>query len=252
MAWQGAIGIATFVAIAWALSDDRKAIPWRLVASALVLQAALAVLLLTVPPIRAVFLAANAVVEALQAATRAGTSFVFGYLGGGAVPFVTGADPGQAGATFILAFQALPLILLVSALSALLFHWRVLPLIVRGFAAALHEGSGTIVNVTSIAGHLIHPFAGSAYSTSKAALSGLTREMAGEFAALGVRVNAVAPGEIATEMIGPDYEALVPRIPLDRMGRPEDVAGTIHYLCGDDATYVTGTEVWVTGGQHLL
>ena len=67
MAWQGAIGIATFVAIAWALSDDRKAIPWRLVASALVLQAALAVLLLTVPPIRAVFLAANAVVDTIEA-----------------------------------------------------------------------------------------------------------------------------------------------------------------------------------------
>ena len=121
----------------------------------------------------------------------------------------------------------------------------------RGFATALHRGKGAIVNVTSIAGHYVHPFAGSAYSTSKAALSGLTREMAAEMAQLGVRVNAVAPGEIRTEMISAEYEALVPRIPLERMGTPDDVAGTIFRLCGDDFTYVTGTEVFVTGGQHL-
>lgn len=121
----------------------------------------------------------------------------------------------------------------------------------RGFASALHKGKGAIVNITSIAGHYVHPFAGSAYSTSKAALSGLTREMAVEFAQLGVRVNAVAPGEISTEMISAEYEALVPRIPLDRMGTPEDVAGTVFRLCGDDFAYVTGSEVFVTGGQHL-
>ena len=121
----------------------------------------------------------------------------------------------------------------------------------RGFASALHKGKGAIVNITSIAGHYVHPFAGSAYSTSKAALSGLTREMAVEFAQLGVRVNAVAPGEISTEMISAEYEALVPRIPLDRMGTPEDVAGTVFRLCGEDFAYVTGTEVFVTGGQHL-
>jgi len=122
----------------------------------------------------------------------------------------------------------------------------------RGFAPALHRGKGAIVNVTSIAGHLIHPFAGSAYAISKAALSALTRELANEFATLGVRVNAVAPGEIETEMVGPEYEVLIPRIPLDRMGTPEDVARTIHYLCSDDAGYVTGDELWVTGGQHLF
>jgi NAD(P)-dependent dehydrogenase (short-subunit alcohol dehydrogenase family) len=105
--------------------------------------------------------------------------------------------------------------------------------------------------VTSIAGHKIHPFAGSAYSSSKAALSALTREMANEFAALNVRVNAVAPGEISTSMIQPEYEMLIPRIPLNRMGTPEDVAHTIYYLCSDDAKYITGTEVWVTGGQHM-
>ena len=121
----------------------------------------------------------------------------------------------------------------------------------RGLAGALHKGAGAVVNVSSIAGHFVHPFAGSAYSTSKAALTGLTREMAAEFAQLGVRVNGVAPGEISTEMISADYEALVPRIPLDRMGTPEDVAGTIFRLCGPDFAYVTGSEIFITGGQHL-
>ena len=122
----------------------------------------------------------------------------------------------------------------------------------RGFAAPLAKGKGAVVNITSIAGHAIHPFAGSAYSISKAALSALTREMAVEFAELGVRVNAVAPGEIETEMVGPEYEALIPRIPLHRMGTPADVANTVYYLCNDGASYVTGTEIFVTGGQHLL
>jgi len=122
----------------------------------------------------------------------------------------------------------------------------------RGFASALHKGKGAIVNITSIAGHMIHPFAGSAYSISKSALSALTRELANEMAALDVRVNAVAPGEIETDMVQPEYEALIPRIPLNRMGAPGDVAGTVYYLCSDDSAYVTGTEVWITGGQHLF
>jgi len=122
----------------------------------------------------------------------------------------------------------------------------------RGFAQALHRGRGSIVNITSIAGHAIHPFAGSAYSTSKAALSALTREMAVEFAELGVRVNAVAPGEIETAMIGPEYETLIPRIPMHRMGKPEEVAGAVYQLCSSDFSYVTGTELFLTGGQHLF
>ena len=122
----------------------------------------------------------------------------------------------------------------------------------RGLAAALARGKGAVVNVTSIAGHSIHPFAGSAYSTSKAALSALTRELANEFAELGVRVNAVAPGEIETAMLSPETEVLIPRIPLHRLGQPKDVASTIYYLCSEDSAYVTGTEIFVTGGQHLL
>ncbi len=139
-------------------------------------------------------------------------------------------------------------------------HWRNVfeinffaPLILaRAFAAALHRGKGAIVNITSIADHRVHPFAGSAYSTSKAALSALTREMAVEFAHLGVRVNAVAPGEIETAMLSPETEVLIPRIPLHRLGAPADVAGTIYYLCSDDSAYVTATEIMVTGGQHVF
>jgi NAD(P)-dependent dehydrogenase (short-subunit alcohol dehydrogenase family) len=122
----------------------------------------------------------------------------------------------------------------------------------RGFAGALGRGKGAIVNVTSIAGHSTHPFAGSAYSTSKAALSALTREMAVEFAALGVRVNAVAPGEIETEMVGPDYEPLITRIPMQRMGTTAEVAAVIFRLCEPDFGYVTGSEIFITGGQHLF
>lgn len=122
----------------------------------------------------------------------------------------------------------------------------------RGFAANLHKAAGAIVNITSIAGHAVHPFAGSAYSTSKAALSALTREMAAEFAELGVRVNAVAPGEIETAMLSPEYESLVPRIPLHRLGTPDEVAAVVYQLSAGDFSYVTGTEIFITGGQHLF
>ena len=125
-------------------------------------------------------------------------------------------------------------------------------MLARGLAHQLARGKGTIVNVTSIAGHLVHPFAGAAYSISKAALSALTRELAAEFAQLGVRVNAVAPGEIETQMLSPGTEALIPKIPLNRLGTPADVASTIYYLCSEASSYVTGTEIFVTGGQHLF
>lgn len=148
----------------------------------------------------------------------------------------------------------------LGTLNGSLDHWREVfelnffaPLLLaRGFAAPLHRGQGAIVNVTSIAGHRVHPFAGSAYACSKAALSALTREMAVEFAHLDVRVNAVCPGEIETAMLSPEYEDLVPRIPMGHMGAPEDVAGAIFYLCGPDAAYVSGTEIMITGGQHLI
>ncbi|BBC02325.1 MULTISPECIES: SDR family NAD(P)-dependent oxidoreductase [Bradyrhizobium] len=125
-------------------------------------------------------------------------------------------------------------------------------LLARGLFDELRAASGSIVNVTSIAGSRVHPFAGSAYATSKAALASLTREMAHDYAPYGVRVNAIAPGEIRTDMLSPDTEArLVPNIPLRRVGTPDEVAKVIFFLCSDAASYVTGAEVPINGGQHL-
>ena len=117
-------------------------------------------------------------------------------------------------------------------------------------SAELRRARGLIVNIVDIHGMRALP-GYIVYSTSKAALSALTRELAVEFGQLGVRVNAVAPGEIRTAMLSPETETLIPRIPLHRLGTPEDVADTVHYLCGPGAAYVTGTEIFVTGGEHL-
>ncbi len=135
---QGIIGLIAMVGFAWAIAERRRAPPWKLIGAGLAIQFALALILLKLPASRVLFLALNHVVGALQAATTAGTSFVFGYLGGGALPF----DASSPGAAFILALQALPLVLLISALSALFYHWRVLPMVVRGFAWALEKSLG--------------------------------------------------------------------------------------------------------------
>ena len=121
----------------------------------------------------------------------------------------------------------------------------------RGLIAELQAGEGSIVNVTSIAGGRVHPFAGSAYATSKAALASLTREMAADFGPLGVRVNAIAPGEIRTAMIGHEYDSLAESIPLRRLGTPEEVARTIYFLCTDQSAYINGAEIHINGGQHV-
>jgi CNT family concentrative nucleoside transporter len=135
---QSLFGIAVLLSIAWMLSENRRRLSWKLVISALVLQFALALALLKIDAFRGIFLKLNGLVLALQDATKAGTAFVFGYLGGGGLPF-TESFPGAA---FVLAFQALPLILVVGALSALLYHWRVLPAIVGAFAWALRRALG--------------------------------------------------------------------------------------------------------------
>jgi CNT family concentrative nucleoside transporter len=135
MILQGLFGVLLLTALAWGLSENRRAAPVRVVVAGLALQFGLAALFLKVPLFQDVFLALNRVVAALQTATEAGTSFVFGYLGGGALPF----QESYPGASFILAFKALPLILVMSALSALLWHWRILPLVVRGFSFVLQR-----------------------------------------------------------------------------------------------------------------
>ena len=132
---QSLLGLIVFVAIAWSISEDRHAVVWRTVVTGIALQIVLAVLLLKLPVSRVVFQWLGAGVGVLQEATQAGTSFVFGYLGGGALPFKVEA-PASA---FILAFQALPLILVVSALTALFYYWRILPGLVRAFSRVLEH-----------------------------------------------------------------------------------------------------------------
>ena len=120
-----------------------------------------------------------------------------------------------------------------------------------GLIEELNAAKGAIVNVTSIAGSRVHPFAGAAYATTKAALASLTREMAADFGPLGVRVNAIAPGEIDTAILSPGTEKIVEAIPLRRLGHPEEVAKAIYYLCTDQSSYVTGAELHINGGQHV-
>jgi CNT family concentrative nucleoside transporter len=135
---QPLLGIAVIVAIAWGLSEDRRAFRFRLVASALGLQAAIAVLLLKLPPARQALLGLNAIVTALTEATRAGAGFVFGYVGGGPVPFAV-TNPA---ALTSFAFGLLPLVIVISALSALLWYWRILPAVVGALAFVLRKTLG--------------------------------------------------------------------------------------------------------------
>lgn len=121
----------------------------------------------------------------------------------------------------------------------------------RGLIEELTASKGAIVNVTSIAGSRVHPYAGAAYATTKAALAALTREMAADFGPLGVRVNAIAPGEIDTAILSPGTEKIVETIPLRRLGAPEEVAKAIHYLCTEQSSYVTGAELHINGGEHI-
>ena len=123
---QSAIGLLALALLAWVLGGCRRGVPWRVILVGMALQIMLAAALLHIPPLRAAFALLGRAVDALAAATRQGTSLVFGYLGGGPLPF---AEP-FPGAGFILFFQGLPLVLVVGALSALLYHWRILPVVV--------------------------------------------------------------------------------------------------------------------------
>jgi NAD(P)-dependent dehydrogenase (short-subunit alcohol dehydrogenase family) len=124
-------------------------------------------------------------------------------------------------------------------------------MLARGLMHELKAAKGSVVNVTSIAGSRVHPFAGAAYSTSKAALAALTREMAGDFGRLGIRVNAIAPGEIDTVMLSPGTEKIVEQIPMHRLGTTDEVAKIIYVLCTDTSSYVNGAEIHINGGQHV-
>ena len=151
MIFQSITGLFVLTAIAWAMSEDRWRVRPRIVIVGLLIQLALAAMFLKIPVFKDIFLMLNNGIMVLEEATRAGTSFVFGFVGGGNLPF---NEKGH-GASYILAFRGLPLVLVVSALSSLLFYWRILPYIVKGFSWALQKtmdiggavGAGVAANV---------------------------------------------------------------------------------------------------------
>jgi len=135
---HGIFGITVLLGVAWLLSENRRVLRWRLILAGLALQLVIALLMLRSAPFRQLFLGLNSAVAALEQATRAGTSFVFGYLGGGPLPFVET----QPGGSFSLAFQALPMVLVIGALTALFYYWRILPKVVQGFSWVLRKTMG--------------------------------------------------------------------------------------------------------------
>jgi CNT family concentrative nucleoside transporter len=135
---QSLLGLMVLLTLAAVLSEHRGRVPWRMVVGGLGLQMAIAAFMLKAPFLRGVFLALNALVAAMDEATRAGTAFVFGYLGGGPAPFAV-TDQSSA---FVLGFQALPLVIVIAALTALLYYWNILPRVVRGFSLVLEKTMG--------------------------------------------------------------------------------------------------------------
>ena len=124
--------------------------------------------------------------------------------------------------------------------------------LVQGLRTPLEAARGTVVNMTSIVGSRVHPFASAAYAASKAALWAVTRELAAELGRAGVRVNAVSPGEIDTGILSPGTDELVERaIPLRRLGRSKEVADLLLFLCSERASYITGSEIHIDGGQRV-
>nr|WP_307726427.1 nucleoside transporter C-terminal domain-containing protein [Trichlorobacter sp.] len=135
---HGIFGITVLLGAAWLLSENRRVLHWRLILAGLALQLLIALLMLKSAPFRQLFMGLNTVVAAFEEATKAGTSFVFGYLGGGPLPFVETAP----GGSFSLAFQALPMVLVIGALTAVLYYWRILPKVVQGFSWVLRKTMG--------------------------------------------------------------------------------------------------------------
>jgi CNT family concentrative nucleoside transporter len=146
---QSAFGVFALLAIAWAFSEHRRAVSWAKAAVALAATFLTALLFLKVPQVAAAMGVVNQAVDAIAAATRAGTAFVFGYLGGGPLPY----ELKVPGAEFVLALQALPVLLVMSVLTTLLFYWRILPPVVRGFAWLLERtlGVGGAVGLSTAA-----------------------------------------------------------------------------------------------------
>lgn len=160
---QSALGLVAFVLIAWALSENRRAVRPRLILAGFGLQLGMASILLKVPVFTDVFLFLNQAAKAPESGTRAGTTFVFGYLGGGPQPF----EEPYTGAAYIFAFRALPVIIVTGTLTALLYHWKIIPVLVRAFSAVLRRlwasagPWGWVPRPTSLRGHgrvsAVHP-----------------------------------------------------------------------------------------------
>lgn len=125
-------------------------------------------------------------------------------------------------------------------------------LLARTLLPELKAAQGSIVNVTSIVGSRVHPFAGVAYAASKAGLAALTRELAHEYGPYGVRANAIAPGEIDTAILSPGTADFVAeQVPMQRLGTTMEVAKTIYFLCTSESSYINGAEIHINGGQHV-
>jgi concentrative nucleoside transporter, CNT family len=135
---QGIVGIIFLTGLAWLISENRRAVRFQIIFTGLVVQFVLALIMLKIPLFGDFFTLLNRGVIALEQATTAGTTFAFGYLGGGKLPFAET----YPGSTFIFAFKAMPLLLVVSALSSLLFYWKILPLVVRAFSWLLQKTMG--------------------------------------------------------------------------------------------------------------
>ncbi|MFC3077093.1 NupC/NupG family nucleoside CNT transporter [Phenylobacterium terrae] len=135
---QSLVGLSLTLGVCWALSDDRRRFPWRLALGAIAVQIGLVLLLFGLPGSQAAVAAVNSVVDGLAAATSTGAQFVFGYMAGGAQPYPVS----NQGALFVFAFQVLPLILVISALSALLWHWKILKWITQGFGLLFQRTMG--------------------------------------------------------------------------------------------------------------
>jgi len=138
MITQSIGGLAVFTGIAWLISENRTKVSFKIIIAGILIQLAVGLILLKLPVFRNFFISLNRLVLSLEESTAAGTSMVFGYLGGGKLPFVEKFP----GAAFILAFRALPLVLLISALSSLLFYWKILPVVVKAFSRVLQKTMG--------------------------------------------------------------------------------------------------------------
>ncbi|HEY0266798.1 MAG TPA: nucleoside transporter C-terminal domain-containing protein [Rhizomicrobium sp.] len=253
---QSLLGICVIVAAAWALSEDRRAFSWRIVVGSLLLQAAIALLLLKAPMIRDGLFSLNGVVGALTTATSAGTTFIFGYLGGGPAPF-TVTHPGNM---INLAFSILPLVMVISALSAMLWHWHVLPAIVNALAAVLKKtlglggavglGAAATVFLGNIEGQLvIRPYLARLNRTEIFILMtvGLSVIAGTVFVLYATILKDVLPGALAhllvASMMSLPAGILIARIMVP--GHPDtditEEQGSVHYRSTMDAM-AQGTE----------